>query len=1348
MATVDTLQLPFMLNPPTVATQSSSLNGNPYFQYFGTPQTYQPLTSYEAVDQTLRTFPEALKGQSTFLERTFTLLALTQNAFLTSVILPIKYTNDTHFTWSQWIFHPYLPERVPHLGVVRFVKSQTQTKTKALTRFGIGMTLEHGFMETELGRQHYVMEIRQITQAINEGLQAEALYALMNSQSWELNRLRQLQGSAGNVLHTPHVDAIIQRELDTWAYMQQNRHAWFGMNDHVARAIETYSQGGFNAWIIDIRVDSFRKRVAEDQTTFAIHGPGFLESLQQGAQHYQVDPNGKVIYATRSFLTGERPINPLESSAQIGEYVRCADLPDMNFDEYDSSYRTQKIYDEDYDVFKDITLRQKLQHCHRFNDSGTLKTYKDLRIKVNLDDDEDKKIDFLHYVTPKKEVRPLSLFGQLRQEHFDTNDYRDLARTVFSSLSKTSPYNLPAYEEAFATLRRYIEDMNQAPYDNKYEAWVAALALWNQNTSAGNTGANAQTPGVDGVNDIRANGFRSLDMFPSGGPTVALGQWRAVPPTHSTYGGFKTIQDMFRKNNGAYAAVFNMTVAGEISKAIDVFDQFVAKVAAYFPKSLAADPAWVTANIHSPTAADAIFENLLCRQYPSRSLFIRPINSAATDAFNAVRTTLAGTPTDAFEQEVARLWSSSIANDIISIDLRNAAGVTQERSFDQVFPSIALSLSALFKNVTGDLEVLPAGAQSRQFIGLAIGTGANQINVQSVPGAAVTPKADALRTALGANFDRLKLRMMTPAQSIKGAAVKAKILLMLVYVDTSSWRAGVQQTASDIAARYVKVLNKLDKWVGEITALTNSASLDAIYVANDDTIGARITEYILTKGARFIPAARTSAGDVFAQIDAIKTNQATTAESNLAGSYTDPQNFRAAPVRIGRSAYIDWRTANRYLVSRFLPASPRYSNSPITEQEINAEAAAANNADVSNIYDATYQDSRRGAGDITNMPLVVNAKARFTRGVGVPRVESNAAPEYAIGARRVVSGMPSLGSDSKRMRYGGLDYNSSIVGGSMTLAGSPGGNVPDFYTDDFDEELPENMKKTFRQLCSEYDGQLGVQFVALLFLFTPVTRQALEATINYNLLHPFDYIIARPHATYQTVASINLKPGAETGNTLIGNIQVTVGDDTTVQVIQAAVRFYQGAIIYEPKSIYVVPNSMVVGYYGGLGTGFIDPDPQKYNPRLGIFGETRDASIMVLAIPRHEKLVGTALSLSGQLVATEASGRTNILAASPRKYSYNTGAFYNRLWGFYLTRWNDFEYTVSGPGDLDIVPNTVVFSSMAIYRDPKTGQWTAGTSNSGHWHTDTVGPGMHAARIGHKSFPLSSQSLVRTVFSF
>jgi hypothetical protein len=300
--------------------------------------------------------------------------------------------------------------------------------------------------------------------------------------------------------------------------------------------------------------------------------------------------------------------------------------------------------------------------------------------------------------------------------------------------------------------------------------------------------------------------------------------------------------------------------------------------------------------------------------------------------------------------------------------------------------------------------------------------------------------------------------------------------------------------------------------------------------------------------------------------------------------------------------------------------------------------------------------------------------------------------------------------------------------------------TPEFETDNIDEELPQYMKDMFKQLSVTFDGQIGTQLVSFIFMFTPVTKQALEATINYNLLHPFDYIIARPHATYRTVASIKMKPGAETGNTLIGNMQVTVGDDTTVQVIQAAVRFYQGAIIYHPENIFVVRNSMVVGYHGGLGCGFIDPDPSKYNPSIGMFGETREASIIVIAIPRHEVIDGRALSLNGKLISVDPSGRVDVLTSSPHKYTYNTAAFYIRRYRFFSVQWNEPGYTISSPGVGDIVPNLVVFSSTALYRDPKSAQWILGTSNLGHWKTHTVGAGMHNKRIGRESFLLSSHT--------
>lgn len=1334
MAGATALHVPFTTSPPGIATQNSILSAQPMYAFFGTPETTQPLRSYSDVNQTIRTFPEALRGQSRFLETTFTLLALTNNAFMTTVILPLEYTNDTSYTWTEWIFHPYLPEQVPHLGIVRYVQSKTTPRSKTLTRRGLGLTLEHGFMETELGRQTYVMEVRQIAQAINEGLQLEAMFALMTAQKNELERLRQLNGN-GSSVHNAHVDAIIQREIDTWAFIQQKRQAWMALDDYVERAIETYARGGFKAWIVDIRVESFRKRTAQDQTRFDLRGPGFIESMQQGAQYYSVDELGNVVYATRSFLVDEnQPINPLESTAQIGEYFRCADVPDMNFSKYDSSFRTQLFYDEDADVMKPCTLKDKVANCGRFRPDGTLRTFADLRV-ANLNDLEDQKRDFLHYEKPSGELAPLSLFGQLKQQHFTESDYHDLARTVFASLN-TNSYEWREYEKAFSTITKYLQIVDRIPYDAKYEAWVVALTAWNRNEASGNTGGNA-FPAANGVGDIRSNTMGSLDMFNDGQDYGFNARWQILPPTHATYGGFKTIQSMYENNNGLYGNAFDMNAAKDIAAAMTVFDDFVAKVAMFFPKSLAASATWVSPNIHNPTAHDAVFENLLCRQFPSRPIFARPLFGVTTNIAAQVGALAnAQTPGDI-------TTAVDAIRNAISGELNLLRTAAPEESFD----TIQHSLRLLFNSVTGPLELLNRNQQGsfqtgagtsaavstgqRANIGLKISSNADadSINIVSVPGSSLTPKATTLSAALGpANVNRLKLWMMTPTDTYAAAAVKAKILLWIAFVNTTDL---TQSNARDIARRFIEVLDALDNKFGDITAIADEAAYSTALVTNGSDLTDLIDTSIKNNPDSYSSPKTAAVGKVLNQIDATLATLSQTAvpATSAYGDYPDVQNFRPAPIRIGRTAFVTYVNNRSVGSKRFVPGSGNNVFAPMTRQEL---------ADSSSypIWKSTYAEVGDEADKLVNLPLVKNAKALLLNGSLPSRPSLSGVDDFPSGVRRL-GGMPSInmGPSLKRARH-----DSNIVGGSQTPDMSTQYvEPPDFTTDNVDDVLPQHMKDVFSSLCATFNGQLGVQLVSFIFMFTPVTRQALEATINYNLLHPFDYIIARPHATYRTVASIKMKPGSETGNTLFGNMQVTVGDDTTVQVVQAAVRFYQGALIKKPDNIFVVRNSMVVGYHGGLGSGFIKPGSRSYNPSIGLFGEGPDASIIVIAIPRHERLTGSALSLSGALTAVDPTGRIDTISSTAHRQTYNTVAYYRRLYLWFTTQANNPDYMVNVPGLGDIVPNTIVFSSTAIYRDPKTGQWNMGTANLGHWRTHTVGANMHNARIGKDSFNLEAQ---------
>lgn len=1275
MATLGTFQVPFLANPPSIGTSLNNLGNDSIYSYFGRPPANQPVSSYDAVNETMRTLPAALKGRSVYLERSIELLSLISNSALTSVILPLMITEDIRFLTTKWTFQPYLPDRVPHLGVVRYVKSQYDSTTHTLTRYGIGFTLEHGFMETPMGREHYIMEIRQITQAINESLQFEALYALMNAHANQLNRMKNLQGD-GSTVHNSHVDNIIQRELDTWAFMQQTRYAWDRMNDFVDRSVLTYSQVGLTTWLIDIRVDSFRRRIAEDQTTFSIHGPGFLENIQEGAQFYSVDGNGNAIYAMRSFLVGDNsPVNPLERRAQIGEYFRCLDLKDTNYDKYTSALRTQQFFSEDADGFVDICLADKLKHCHRFNDDGSVKSFDDLD-NIVVGDDEEMANDFLHFRRNNGEIKPMSMFGQLRQEHFNPNDYKNMARTVYAALKRISSYKRKHYERAFSVIGECLRVMGDISYSESYENWVALLREWNPNTASINTGMNTIEGVPSGNGDVLGNEFHSLDMFPRGTAPVDSVGW-SLPPTHGTYGGFKTIEKLYKEKNQNFLAFFGDKYTSMIAKVMPVYDAFVQNIDNFFPKCLLLSPAYASTNIHNPMPHDTLFENLLARNHPSRAIHMR---TAGID--------------------VSRLGVDTTGRDI-----------------EGRLRALQNALSTLTRDVTGPLEVLQTGLERRGRIQLAIGSDADQLNVRQVPGSTISNNARALGAALddAGRLNELKVWMMIPSSTLEMAKAKAKVLMLLSLVKVRVDR-NTYAPISAIVPRFVAVLNA-------IAAIVNVADPDETVATLQPKIAAASQQFTDLINAQVSDNANDFAPNIQAAIPRLLQSIEEVEDESVFD--TSSAEIRVAPIRIGRTAFLQWMTSGDAATSNFVPAERRDPRRYDTSTNISSEDP---------ITDPAYAQVGGPSSDVLNLPVRFNAKLR-ENGVSAPRSRAYRSASLGIpAASRRSTGMLNFHAQNAAKR---ARYDSKIVGGSVSEKVELIVAASEYVTDNIDEEFPQHMRNTFSDIAMLNSGSMCDQIAAMAFMFTPITKQAMAATISHNLLHPFDYLITRPHATYVTVTSIKLRPGAQTGNTAIGNIQVHVGDDTTTGVHTASIKHYQGVIIREPKYIYALNNSMVVGYEGGLGAGFIDPDPSKYNPKLGIFGDSPQASIIVIATPLHEVYDSKAFSLDGQLVSTTATGETNLLASSSRKYSYNTAAFYNSLWNFTQFKTNVPLASLAAPNKMTIRPNLVVFKSTALYRDQISGQYDKGTVNLGHWRPSSVGVGAHRARIGQDSFHLS-----------
>jgi hypothetical protein len=161
---------------------------------------------------------------------------------------------------------------------------------------------------------------------------------------------------------------------------------------------------------------------------------------------------------------------------------------------------------------------------------------------------------------------------------------------------------------------------------------------------------------------------------------------------------------------------------------------------------------------------------------------------------------------------------------------------------------------------------------------------------------------------------------------------------------------------------------------------------------------------------------------------------------------------------------------------------------------------------------------------------------------------------------------------------------------------------------------------------------------------------------------------------------------------------------------------------------------LITGYRGGLGSGFIDVN--GYNPSVGKFGRTPNDSIMVFMISRHAVMGENSFSLTGNPIWVDRQGNVTSVDRLDG-HGYEVADYYNAVWGFNGMSWNGpSASSVQESKYLNqvVTPNSVVFKSMAFFRNPQSGDYTETSGQTGHFKDGTVGRGMHRARIGETTF--------------
>ena len=184
--------------------------------YFGeVDPKYQQMLAEDKFAHETYNLPKAYEGKNKYLESVIDYLITNDNDWYTSTVLPWVETQDLSVAWEIFRFNKTLMDLEPHQGVPRYVTAEREARTDRLVRRGLAFIIEHGFYTTDQGRQHYLMNLRQIVDSVNETAYHGVVYALLTSD----NHYKEWERQHGTRVHRP--GDLLRKQRRLWGIVQK-----------------------------------------------------------------------------------------------------------------------------------------------------------------------------------------------------------------------------------------------------------------------------------------------------------------------------------------------------------------------------------------------------------------------------------------------------------------------------------------------------------------------------------------------------------------------------------------------------------------------------------------------------------------------------------------------------------------------------------------------------------------------------------------------------------------------------------------------------------------------------------------------------------------------------------------------------------------------------------------------------------------------------------------------------------------------------------------------------------------------------------------------------------------------
>lgn len=322
--------------------------------FFGSvePQ-YQKMLAEDKFAHETFNLPKAYQGKNKHLETVLDYLITEEDAWYTSTVLPWVLTEDLSVKWDIFRFNKTLMDLEPHQGVPRYVTAERESRSDRLVRRGLAFIIEHGFYKTDQGRQHYLMNLRQIVDSVNETAYHGVIHALLSCK----NHYKEWERQHGATVTRPC--QLLRKQRRRWALVQKQERGLYLLDAELKDQMK-YEGVTPNVWILPSKMSIYVTMVPSAEVEFYRKGAGAAANLEKGPGNL-LTFRGSKVFETRPFdidFIGE-PRDLLVRERQIGEYFI-----------FPNEDRTNGIVDSKRDIFiysmdTDNFERMSYEECER-----------------------------------------------------------------------------------------------------------------------------------------------------------------------------------------------------------------------------------------------------------------------------------------------------------------------------------------------------------------------------------------------------------------------------------------------------------------------------------------------------------------------------------------------------------------------------------------------------------------------------------------------------------------------------------------------------------------------------------------------------------------------------------------------------------------------------------------------------------------------------------------------------------------------------------------------------------------------------------------------------------------------